>query len=249
VFPGGAVDDDDHDPALARRTIGLDDAAASTLLGLARGGLARWHAAARECFEEAGVLLARTRSALAHHDLRDDEEAARLGEWRHALNRGDATWRELLDREDLVLDARDLRVFAHWRTPDGAPRRYDTWFFVAAAPADQEAVHDDVELVESTWLAPREAIARSESGLIELILPTLRTLVSLSSFDSVAAVFDALDAARTVDGLVDVVREGSGERARLPGDARAESRSWTVPLPEPDVHRDLSLLRSREGVA
>jgi 8-oxo-dGTP pyrophosphatase MutT (NUDIX family) len=248
VFPGGAVDDADHDQMLASRTIGLDAVAASALLGVDDGGLARWHAAARECFEEAGVLLARARETREPLDLHGDA-SLRFGEWRHALNRGDATWRELLEREDLVLDAGDLRVFSHWLTPAGAPRRYDTWFFVAAAPERQDAVHDDVELVESDWVEPRDAIERSEDGAIELIHPTLRTLVALTQFDSVGRALAAVDAARGADGLLDVVREGSGERVRLAGDASGPRRGWTIPLPEPEVRRSLAPLHEREGVA
>ena len=58
VFPGGALDPDDASPRAARRVRGLDDAQASARMGLASGGLAYWVAAARECFEESGILLA-----------------------------------------------------------------------------------------------------------------------------------------------------------------------------------------------
>ena len=59
VFPGGRVDDADGAPELAAFIDGIDDKAASTTLGIASGGLAYWVAAIRECFEEAGLLLAR----------------------------------------------------------------------------------------------------------------------------------------------------------------------------------------------
>src|SRR6185503_20101583 len=58
VFPGGALDKDDTSERAAKRMRGLDDAQASTRMGLPSGGLAYWVAAARECFEESGILLA-----------------------------------------------------------------------------------------------------------------------------------------------------------------------------------------------
>src|SRR3990167_4597584 len=62
VFPGGALDPSDQDERWAAHCVGMDDAAASRLLKLEHGGLAYWVAAIRECFEEAGLLLARDRS-------------------------------------------------------------------------------------------------------------------------------------------------------------------------------------------
>src|SRR5436305_8683243 len=59
VFPGGAVDSDDGAAALADRIVGIDDAVASAHQGIEEGGLAFRVAALRECFEEAGILLAR----------------------------------------------------------------------------------------------------------------------------------------------------------------------------------------------
>ena len=70
----------------------------------------------------------------------------------------------MLDREDLVIDATDLRVFAHWLTPTGAPRRYDTWFFVARAPEGQDGAHDDGELVASEWVRPGRRARAQRTG-------------------------------------------------------------------------------------
>ena len=154
VFPGGAVDESDTQ-ALAR-VVGADDAAASAELGLAAGGLLRRVAAVRECFEEAGILLARAAPTRA--------PATPAPEWRDALNAGHVTLGQVLDRDDLVIDATDLRVFAHWLTPTGAPRRYDTWFFVARAPEGQDGAHDDGELVASEWVRPADALAAQRTG-------------------------------------------------------------------------------------
>jgi 8-oxo-dGTP pyrophosphatase MutT (NUDIX family) len=221
VFPGGAVDESDTQ-ALAR-VVGADDAAASAELGLAAGGLLRRVAAVRECFEEAGILLAQ---ALG-------EPATPAPEWRDALNAGHVTLGQVLDRDDLVIDATDLRVFAHWLTPTGAPRRYDTWFFVARAPEGQDGAHDDGELVASEWVRPADALARNERGEIELSLPTLRSLQALARFPSVAALIAALDQVpRDAAGRLCVVPEASGERVVLPDDDASGAAPWTIPLPD-----------------
>jgi 8-oxo-dGTP pyrophosphatase MutT (NUDIX family) len=241
VFPGGGVDPADREPTLARRTTGLDETAAGHRLGTGPGALAHWHAAARECFEEAGLLLARRRASGEAPDHADADVAARLSGLRHALNRGDLSWADVLDAEDLVLDARDLRVLAHWLTPVGAPRRYDTWFFVAPAPDGQDGVHDDVELVASGWVAPSDALERHERGEIDLIFPTWRTLLVLARYRHAQELLDELDAAIGPDGTVPVVREGSGERVRLRGD-EAPVGAWTIPLPDPSTSVDRALV-------
>jgi 8-oxo-dGTP pyrophosphatase MutT (NUDIX family) len=226
VFPGGAVDA--SDAQALDRVVGIDDAAASAELGLTDGGLLRRVAAVRECFEEAGILLA--------HDAHTGAPATPAPEWRDALNAGHATLAQVLARDELVIDATDLRVFAHWLTPTGAPRRYDTWFFVARAPEGQDGAHDDAELVASEWVHPVAALARHERGEIDLILPTLRSLQALARFSSVAALFVALDQLpRDADGRLCVVAEASGERVVLPDDDAAGTAPWTIPLPDISV--------------
>ena len=115
VFPGGAVDPDDGAPRLAERVVGLDDQAASVEQGIGRGGLGFRVAGLRECFEEAGILLARDAATgrPAQHDVA-------LASARAELNAGALTFGDLLVTRDLVVDARELRVFSHWLTPLGA---------------------------------------------------------------------------------------------------------------------------------
>ena len=95
VYPGGRVDDVDHAAELEPYCEGLDDAAASARLGIEKGGLAFWVAAVRECFEEAGVLLARRRDG---GPLELDEAD------RKAVHAGELSMEELCRRDDLVLD-------------------------------------------------------------------------------------------------------------------------------------------------
>ena len=246
VFPGGAVDEADRAPATAARMVGPDDVAVSTAMSLAAGGAGVVMAAVRECFEEAGLLLARSRVTGARIHVTDDAHRRDLARLRHELNAGRCTWSDVLDAQDAVVDARDLHPFAHWRTPIGAPRRYDTWFFVTEAPDGDDGVHDDNELVASEWMAPAEVLDRFRGGGIDLIFPTLRTLTVLSAFTRTDEALRALHAvARDDHGRPQVVNDGGGERVALAGDAGAPAVfGWTVPLPDLDPRA-----LAREGVA
>lgn len=228
VFPGGAVDAADRDARSHARVVDLADAEASAEHGLLGDGLAFRIAAVRECFEEAGILLAHDAEtgAAVHHD--DALAAARV-----LLNDGTLSFVELLERRELVIEARQLRLFSHWLTPMGAPRRYNTWFFVAPAPDGEDGVHDDRELVASEWIRPADALAQFAAGAIDLIFPTEMSLRALARYEHAADVFADLDAAeRDADGNVLVISDGTGERVALPGDGGRAVAPWTIPLPD-----------------
>ena len=160
----------------------------------------------------------------------------RTGDAAGALAFGD-----LLAKRDLVVDARELRVFAHWLTPLGAPRRYNTWFFVAPAPDGEEGTHDDNELVASAWVRPIDALAQHADGEIDLIFPTEMSLRALSRYDRARDLLSDLDTVpRAAGGLPAVVREGNGERVALPSDAGRPTIRWTIPLPDISVVRKMS---------
>ena len=217
VFPGGALDPSDGAGGEAF-CVGRTDEAASALLGIDRGGLAYWVAALRECFEEAGILLAyRADGTLL--SLGDRGEERRFAEYRRALNAGELSLFSLCERESLTLACDRVFYFAHWITPAGAPRRYDTRFFVAPSPPEQVPVHDDAEIIASMWVRPADALARFAAKEIELVLPTLRTLRAIGQFPTSAALLD--DAAR--QGAVATVapryvNDVAGTRIVVPGD-------------------------------
>jgi 8-oxo-dGTP pyrophosphatase MutT (NUDIX family) len=98
-----------------------------------------------------------------------------------------AAARECMEECGIPIDPRDLLEFARWITPEGAPRRYDTRFFVARAPAGHEGEHDGSELVASAWMQPADALDAFARGEIDLILPTQRSLEILARFDRVDA--------------------------------------------------------------
>jgi 8-oxo-dGTP pyrophosphatase MutT (NUDIX family) len=182
VFPGGVVDAADHDPALDARAPGLDDAAASAQLGTDSGGRAFWVAAVREAFEEAGVLLARTAAgSYVRFDDHPDVEA-RFDAHRRALNAGTRTLLEVLVEEELSLALGDVQYFAHWITPEGEPKRFDTRFFLARAPEGQAYAHDDGEIIGSEWVRPADALERHRAGDFAMIGPTVVSLQDIGRF-------------------------------------------------------------------
>jgi 8-oxo-dGTP pyrophosphatase MutT (NUDIX family) len=96
-----------------------------------------------------------------------------------------AAARELLEESGVRIDPQELTPFARWITPEFQPKRFDTWFFMAVAPAGQQAAHDGVENTESAWIDPADAIAMSRRGDISLPPPTWTALRKLTSFPSI----------------------------------------------------------------
>ena len=186
VFPGGALDPDDASERAAQRVRGLDDAQASARMGLASGGLAYWVAAARECFEESGILLTWDEKERPIAPQR----AAALEQLRAALNAGTLLFSEMLEREKLFVPAQEIAYYSHWITAPGRSRRFSTRFFVACAPEGQHGAHDRSETVHSVWISPREAIERGKRGEIELIFPTHSTLNDLAAIQTPRAALE-----------------------------------------------------------
>jgi len=217
VFPGGALDDVDREAAVARVCVGRDDVAASRLLGVTSGGLAYWVAAVRECFEEAGVLLACGADGVPL-DLDDPLTSARFRRHRDLLNGGRRTVVDICDAEQVRLDLGAIRYFAHWLTPVRAPRRYNTRFFLVGVPPGQRPLHDDGEAVDGFWIRPQAAITRW-TGEDELIRPTRECLEALASYARTDALLaDLTTMERVPDVQPRMGADGAGVRVLLPGD-------------------------------
>lgn len=98
-----------------------------------------------------------------------------------------AAARELREEAAVGVDPGDLSLFSHWITPPTEPRRYNTHFFVARAPADARGVADAVETHDARWLSPRDALAQYEAGTMHLVYPTIKHLERIDAFDGVEA--------------------------------------------------------------
>jgi glyoxylase-like metal-dependent hydrolase (beta-lactamase superfamily II)/8-oxo-dGTP pyrophosphatase MutT (NUDIX family) len=172
VFPGGSLDPQDADPRLLARVVGLDDRGANARLSLAEGALAYYVAAIRECFEEAGVLLACAKDGSPISAAR----AEALLQFRKS------PFLEFIQSEDLYLPCCALAYYGHWITAPGRSRRFDTRFFVALAPQGQAGSHDAGETVHDIWIRPQEALERADRGEIELVFATRNALKDLGRF-------------------------------------------------------------------
>ena len=208
VFPGGRVDAADAEPAVLSRC--------RAVAGADAAAMAFRVAAVRETFEEAHLLLARREGAdrllaAGEVDMIEAALTARLGRT--------PQFADILAAGGIEL-ATDLLVpFAHWITPIGPPKRFDTQFFLAPAPADQVAAHDGREAVDTVWISPQRAIAESEARRVTLVFATRMNLVKLGRGRTVA---DALAAARA-DTIVTVcpelIESPEGKVLRIPAAA------------------------------
>ncbi|HWP44563.1 MAG TPA: NUDIX domain-containing protein, partial [Blastocatellia bacterium] len=104
--------------------------------------------AVREFFEEAGVLFARGVERYS-----PEQVAA----WRRALATGSKRFRDLLAENELEIDGSSLVPAGRWVTPPFAPRRFDTWFFIAWLPERQEPLVEAGELESGEWIRPADA--------------------------------------------------------------------------------------------
>jgi len=181
VFPGGKLEEADGDPRLRARCGGADRISADELKFRVAG--------VREAFEECGILLARKpgqRAVVGAADLKGIEQR-----WHTKLAEDEASIVDLVEAEDLEI-ATDLMVpFAHWITPTFAPRRFDTWFFLAEAPEDQIALHDGSESVDSVWIGAQPAIDEAAAGRRTLVHATLKNLELLAEGKTVPGAISA----------------------------------------------------------
>jgi 8-oxo-dGTP pyrophosphatase MutT (NUDIX family) len=127
--------------------------------------------------------------------------------------------RELAEEAGIELGGpEELVPFSHWITPEVVPIRFDTWFYLALAPAHTKPRPDGFETVDAAWWEPGLALEAHRAGELSLVFPTIRQLESLLPY---AASEEALAAARGREVetiLPKVVGEGDAQRVLLPGD-------------------------------
>lgn len=158
AFPGGQIDADDA-------AVDVRNAPNPETAAMISG-------AARELFEELGVLVARGSETLTkgqRASLLDDLESGRM------------SWPALLDHYNLHLDADDFTYVGRWVTPPFNARRFDTWFFLATCPPKQEPNVIAGELAEGEWLTARDAYARWLRDEVVAVPPTLHALRMLGA--------------------------------------------------------------------
>jgi 8-oxo-dGTP pyrophosphatase MutT (NUDIX family) len=209
VFPGGKVNSGDQDPRVHGRCSGI--------VGCSHYEIALRVAAIREAFEESGLLLARKRGATR---LIDAHQATELGpRYRKRLDSGEMGIADMLEAEDLELACEELVPFAHWITPTFLPKRFDTYFYLAVAPAEQVALHDGKETVESVWLTPADALAQTESGQRTMVIATTMNVRRLGASASIADAVRAAQRQPIVTVLPELILGSNGRALRIPAEA------------------------------
>src|SRR5208282_4878080 len=202
VFPGGKVDPADRELIGCCAKEGPFEEAV----------LIPRIAAIRETFEECGILLAR---APGGAELLREEAVAALRR-RHGSV---ASFSALVKKAGLELASDLLVPFAHWITPITGPKRFDTLFFMAEAPADQIASHDGREAVEAVWTTPQQAMADADGGRRNLMFATYVNLLKLASYQSTEDALAAARRRRIVTVVPELVDAPEGPEFRIPAEA------------------------------
>ena len=147
---------------------------------------------------------------------------------RTALCEGKTTFLEVIAGNAVSLALDELVPYAHWITPEGMPKRFDTWFFLAAAPPEQAGAHDGRESTDSIWLSPREALAGGESGRFKLPFPTTRNLIRLGKQPNVKAALDDASGKEVVTVMPVMTRLNGGRQLRIPREAGYDGEVFEV---------------------
>jgi 8-oxo-dGTP pyrophosphatase MutT (NUDIX family) len=147
----------------------------------------------------------------------------------------EAAVRETREEAGLHVDSRDLVDFARWTTPEGMPKRFLTWFFVAEAGEGDVRV-DGGEIRDHRWLRPADALAERDAGTLELPPPTFVTTTLLDAYSDAGAALDGFAAhgrreylprmARLDDGVCSLYQEDAGYADANPSRPGARHRLW-----------------------
>ncbi|MDX2156178.1 MAG: NUDIX domain-containing protein [Hyphomicrobiaceae bacterium] len=221
VFPGGKIDEEDRHP----ENWGHLEPPQS------HPGLPYWLAAMRETFEEAGVVIARPEGT-ATGDLAPARARDMVAKHRDALLDRKITFAEIIRSERLVPALDHMVHFAHWQTPLGLPKRFDTHFFLVSSPEGQEPIHDGREMVDCFWTQPGKIVSEADRGERTLVPATRLNLELLSESRTVA---DAMERARA--RAVVMVR---------PERFKTESGGWAVRIPAEAGYRTTVIASSRQ---
>jgi 8-oxo-dGTP pyrophosphatase MutT (NUDIX family) len=219
VFPGGSVDKGDKEiianPSLYSGGEGLDQAALSFRI-----------AAIRETFEESGILLARPKESKS---LVDAKRAGEIEAGSRAdLCEGKISFLSVLTDNGMLLALDELVPYAHWITPEGMPKRFDTWFFLAAAPPEQLGAHDGKESTDSIWVSPREALEGGETGRFKLPFPTTRNLIKLGKQPNVKTALEDSRGKPVVTVTPVMTKTATGRQLRIPREAGYDGEVFEV---------------------
>ena len=231
VFPGGKVEPSDSEPDLLSRSTPLAARDLEEMQLPYEVAMGYAVAAVRETFEEAGVLLATQSSGVPV--CGDTEELqSRLESLRAQLNEGTISFSEVVAAEKWNLALDSMVYWDHWITPEQEERRFSARFFLAEMPPGFRPVHDSMETTDSGWFTPSAILERYEQDRLTLAPPTLRVLIELQEFGSLARVRQIMRERNVPQPNLPVAhRDGGAFYLLLPGDKDYPNSSST------DLHR------------
>ena len=127
--------------------------------------------------------------------------------------------RELEEEAGIELgDTEALVPFSHWITPELVPVRFDTWFYLALAPAHTSPAPDGTETVDAAWWQPGEALEAHRRGELSLVFPTIKQLESLAEHGTSEQALEAAGGRKVEAIMPRVIGEGAEQRVVLPGE-------------------------------
>jgi 8-oxo-dGTP pyrophosphatase MutT (NUDIX family) len=171
------------------------------------------------------VLLLRRNAQLAFHGGAWVFPGGRVDPGEGAGEEGArrAAVREAREEAGLALDPASLVRLSHWTTPEGQPRRFATWFFVAEAGREEVRI-DGGEIHEHRWLAVGDALAAHRAKALDIPPPTFVTLAVLAAHRTPREALAAAAAAPPVVYVPRIVKGAAGVASLYPGDAGWETR-------------------------
>jgi 8-oxo-dGTP pyrophosphatase MutT (NUDIX family) len=227
VFPGGKLDNGDRDEELLDHVLEFNGRLAREQLQEPEldehCALALYLCAIRELFEETGVLLADSEGRKLTDCLPE------LLDRRITLQNGEQQFTAFAKQEKLSFLPGNMIPYSRWITPVVEPKRFDTRFFLARLPKGQQAKHDGVELIDSIWLTPEEALKRQKKDKLLLMPPTLLTIEELCEFETVEQAFEQARRARIFPLLPEAFAVEGGVGVRLPYDPQYSNDQYRQP--------------------
>ncbi len=220
LFPGGEVDEVDKSSDYIDICTGIKGGTTNRNTDPYEDDLPWRVAAIRECFEEVGMLLTDP----------EPNDINQFVQYRAIVTEHPDNLITMCREENIKLATDRLHYFSHWITPHGAPRRYDTRFFLAVAPGNQLPIEDKIEIVKTIWITPEEALRAHEEGSFGMLLPTVKVLETIGEFKDAKSLIDWADDLEAIPSIQPRVRMYNGEmQVLIPGDEGYDDTSEYPP--------------------
>ncbi len=250
VFPGGALEDEDCDPELPACTVGFErlfEKLKSHETGESNEKISGLiFAAIRETFEESGILIAYDENnKIVNFENMGPEYKKRFVDYRSQIYNKSITLTDIARKENIKYALDYLSPFSHWITPETAKgRRYSARFFIVIIPPGQIPVHDNIEMTESSWITPNEALERFRQGKISLMPPTFRTVEELNGFKSAEGLLSSVPSRIIYPILPQFFKFENGYGIKLPHDPEYTIEDYKMP----ERHDEPSRIVIEDGI-